>query len=69
LGNKPALTPRHQVQIGKQYWSRIINFDALAAEGMVPTENFRLFDFAGTAEAIWEALLKRGLRAHTPNGP
>jgi uncharacterized protein (TIGR00730 family) len=50
----------------EQYWRRVIDFKALAEEGMVGTDDLRLFDFADSAEAGWRTLIRRGLRAHTP---
>ncbi len=50
----------------EQYWRRLIDFDALAEEEMVTPADLHLFEFADSAEAAWSALLRRGLRAHTP---
>jgi uncharacterized protein (TIGR00730 family) len=55
------------VLFGKSYWRRIVNFDALAEEGMISPADLRLFEFADTAEEGWASLVRRGLRAHTPN--
>ena len=52
------------VLFGKEYWTRVISFEALAAEGMVSAADLELFDFADTAEGAWSALVKHGLRAH-----
>jgi uncharacterized protein (TIGR00730 family) len=54
------------VLFGAAYWRRIVNFDALAEEGMISPEDLRLFEFAETAEEGWASLVRRGLRAHTP---
>jgi len=56
------------VLFGEKYWRRVVNFEALVEEGMVLASDLALFEFADTAEGIWQALVKRGLRAHTPNG-
>jgi uncharacterized protein (TIGR00730 family) len=55
------------VLFGEAYWRRIVNFDALAEEGMIAPEDLDLFDFADDAEEGWEKLVRRGLRGHTPN--
>jgi uncharacterized protein (TIGR00730 family) len=52
------------VLFDREYWNRIINFDAFAAEGMIARADLELFDFADTAEQAWEALNRHGLRAH-----
>jgi uncharacterized protein (TIGR00730 family) len=48
------------------YWQRVIDFEALAAEAMIDRQNLELFDYAESAEELWTTLVRRGLRAHTP---
>ena len=60
--------PAPVVLFGEAYWRRIVNFDALAEEGMIAPADLRLFEFAETAEEGWASLVRRGLRAHSPNG-
>jgi hypothetical protein len=48
------------------YWRRVIDFDALVAEAMIDRRNLELFDYAESAEELWQTLVRRGLRAHTP---
>jgi len=55
------------VLFGEAYWRRIVNFDALAEEGMISVEDLALFDYAETAEQGWESLVRRGLCAHSPS--
>jgi uncharacterized protein (TIGR00730 family) len=50
------------------YWRRMINFDALLEDGMIEAADLALFDFADTAEAVWATLIRRGLKAHSPDG-
>jgi hypothetical protein len=54
------------VLLGKSYWQRLVNFDALVEDGMVDQADLSLFSFADTAEEVWAQLLRRGLKAHTP---
>jgi uncharacterized protein (TIGR00730 family) len=54
------------VLLGRSYWQRIVNFDALVEHGMVERADLDLFSFADTAEEAWAELLRRGLKAHTP---
>jgi uncharacterized protein (TIGR00730 family) len=54
------------VLFDKGYWQRMINFEALAAEGMTAGEDMELFDYADSAEEAWAALVKRGIRTHGP---
>lgn len=55
------------VLFDKAYWQRVIDFEALAAEGMIDRNNLELFDYAESAEELWQTLVRRGLRAHTPD--
>ena len=59
--------PAPIVLFGEAYWRRIVNFDALAEDGMISPAELKLFEFAEAAEGGWDSLVRRGLRAHTPN--
>lgn len=50
------------VLFDKAYWQSVINFEALARQGMVAAEDLALFDFADTAEAVWNRLVEGGLQ-------
>ena len=54
------------VLFGEAYWRRIVNFDALAEEGMISPDDLKLFDYADGAEEGWGKLARRGLGAHLP---
>ena len=60
--------PAPVVLFGEAYWRRIVDFDALAEEGMISPADLKLFEFAETAEQGWASLVRRGLQAHTPDG-
>jgi uncharacterized protein (TIGR00730 family) len=51
------------VLFDEAYWRSILNFEGLAASGMVDAADLQLFRFAETPEAIWTALIDGGLRA------
>jgi hypothetical protein len=53
--------PAPIVLFGKSYWTRVINFEALAEEGAIRSEDLALFEFADTAEEGWASLIRRGL--------
>ncbi|MEH6550382.1 MAG: TIGR00730 family Rossman fold protein [Pseudomonadales bacterium] len=38
---------------GREYWERIINFDALMEEGMISPKDLELFHFVDTPEQAW----------------
>ncbi|WP_462330899.1 LOG family protein [Thiohalocapsa halophila] len=41
---------------GREYWQRIIDFDALVEEGTIDPPHRELFQFVETAEAAWAAI-------------
>lgn len=54
------------VLFDEAYWRQVVNFEALIEQDMIEPVDLQLFDFADTPEAVWDALLRRGLKAHTP---
>ena len=54
------------VLFDQTYRRRMINFDAQVEEDVIGAEDLALFEFADTAEAAWDAMVRRGLKAHTP---
>ena len=61
--------PAPIVLFHESYWRRIINFEALAEEGMISPLDLKLFEFAETAEDAWASLVRRGLHAHGNGSP
>ena len=43
---------------GRDYWNRIINFEALAEEGTINREDLDLFDWCETAEDAWRCITR-----------
>lgn len=41
---------------GKEYWSRLINFDALVEMGTISPADLRLFQYVETAEEAWHTI-------------
>ncbi|MGD9512001.1 MAG: LOG family protein, partial [Geminicoccaceae bacterium] len=37
----------------RDYWQRVVNFEALAEEGMVDRRDLALFEFVGTGAEAW----------------
>lgn len=58
-GKMPAIPI---VLFDTDFWQRIVNFEALAALGMIERRDLALFHFADTAETIWSTLITGGLR-------
>ena len=52
---------------GRDYWTKIINFEALVDSGMIKQQDLDLFEFVEDAESAWAFLSDRGLQAHTPS--
>lgn len=41
---------------GKEFWTRVVNFEALAEEGVISHRDIGIFRFVETAEEAWEAI-------------
>jgi hypothetical protein len=41
---------------GQDFWSRIINFEELVAEGTIDHADLELFQYVETAEQAWNAI-------------
>ncbi|WP_337188008.1 TIGR00730 family Rossman fold protein [Phenylobacterium sp.] len=54
------------VLFDEAYWRGVINFEALAAAGMISPRDLELFRFAEDAEGIWRCLLDGGLNPYEP---
>ncbi len=49
------------VLMGRDYWSKVLNFEHLAEEGMVARDDLKLFAYANDAEDAWSELVRLGL--------
>jgi uncharacterized protein (TIGR00730 family) len=54
------------VLFGRDYWTEVVNFAALARHGMVDAADLALFGLVDEPEEGWAWLMAHGLRAHTP---
>ncbi len=63
---KSSLMP--VVLVGRQYWTKVVNFKAIADYGMIDLDDLNLFDIVDTAEEAWTSMQQRGLIAHTEKG-
>jgi uncharacterized protein (TIGR00730 family) len=43
---------------GAEFWNRIVNFEALADEGVINPEDLDLFHFVETAEEAWAKVVE-----------
>lgn len=46
------------VLIGKEWWSRYINFDFLIEEGMIAPKDLHIFSFAKSAQEAWRFIVE-----------
>jgi uncharacterized protein (TIGR00730 family) len=52
------------VLFGRDYWSRVVGWDALAEHGMIDAADLALFRIVDEPEEAWAWLVQRGLTAH-----
>lgn len=45
--------------MGREFWRRVINFDAMIEEGTISEEDTALFQFADSAEEAWQVIKDR----------
>ena len=43
---------------GREYWDRVINFEAMAEEGVISPEDLELFRWCETAEEAWQHIAR-----------
>lgn len=44
------------ILFGKEFWGKVVNFDALADEGVISRANLELFHIVETAEECWDII-------------
>ena len=52
------IKPMPVLLFGKEFWTRVIDFDALAEEGVISPADLSLFQFVETAEEAWDVIRK-----------
>ena len=50
------ISPIPVLIFGREFWERIINFEALVEEGTISPEDIELFKYVETAEQAWEII-------------
>jgi uncharacterized protein (TIGR00730 family) len=58
--------PRPVVLVGKAFWDKVFNLEALADEGMIDPEDLNLFVYAETAREAWTSILEWYLKRGQP---
>ena len=51
---------------GKSFWERVVNFEALAEEGVIAADDLKLFTYCESAEEAWDYVCRH--YAGTPDG-
>ncbi len=59
--------PMPVILFGRDFWRKVVDFDALVELGLIERSDTGLFDIVDDAEEAWKAMLRRGLKAHTPD--
>ncbi|MCP5142702.1 MAG: LOG family protein [Gammaproteobacteria bacterium] len=52
-----TIAPLPVVLVGEEFWRGVVDFDYLAAEGVIDPEDLDIFWFAETATEIWNGIL------------
>jgi len=65
LAQTRKIRRRPIVLFGRKFWNRVINFEALADEGVISPADLSLFHYVETAEEAWE-IIKRTYREDDP---
>ena len=50
------IKPMPVIMFGKEFWTRVVNFDALAAEGVISAKDIELMTFVESAEEAWQVV-------------
>ncbi|MEQ1547820.1 MAG: LOG family protein [Chakrabartia sp.] len=50
------IKPMPVIMFGKEFWNRVVNFEALVEEGVISEKDLSLFEFVETAEEAWECV-------------
>jgi predicted Rossmann-fold nucleotide-binding protein len=48
------IDPMPVIFFGREFWERVVNFEALVEEGVIGRQDLNLFSYAETAEEAWE---------------
>ena len=66
LTQSKKMHPVPIVLFGRDYWTKVVNFAALAEEGMISDADLKLFEIVDNPEEGWASLIRRGLSPEVP---
>ena len=52
------ITPMPVLLFGREFWERVVNFDALVEEGVVSERDLAIFTYVETAQEAWDVVRK-----------
>lgn len=52
------INPMPVLLFGRDFWRRVVNFEALVEEGTISESDLRLFSYVETAEEAWECIAR-----------
>ena len=61
LAQSEKMRPVPIVLFGRDYWTKVVNFNAMVDEGMISEADLKLFEIVDKPEEGWASLLQRGL--------
>jgi uncharacterized protein (TIGR00730 family) len=61
------IQPLPVILVSRAFWERLVNFQGFVEEGTIDPEDVKLFQFAETAEEIWEIIC--GFHRLDPKAP
>lgn len=61
LAQSEKMRPVPIVLFGRDYWTKVVNFNAMLDEGMISEADLKLFEIVDNPEEGWASLLQRGL--------
>jgi uncharacterized protein (TIGR00730 family) len=62
LQQTQKVTATPVVLVGKEYWNKVISFEALSDSGLIEAADLGIFDIVDTGAQAWAALQARGLK-------
>ena len=54
------------ILFGRNFWTNVVNFEALASLGTIDKADLGLFRIVDGAEEGWQAMVEQGLTTPTP---
>jgi uncharacterized protein (TIGR00730 family) len=66
LTQSEKMRPVPIVLFGRDYWTKVVNFNAMVEEGMISEADLKLFEIVDNPEEGWASLIRHGLSPQAP---